>query len=129
MRLREGLRMSCYARDSLAREQSQRRHLRRLLEDARRVEGTELDQISGKHKRSSASEKVDHFAFVSLARIDHSKAARNGSMASNPTIGPDYSPDARVRAAFFAAAERSAGERFRAAARACLESASFETAV
>jgi len=34
---------------------------------------------------------------------------------------------ARVRAAFFAAAERSAAERLRAAARACFASASFDT--
>ena len=38
----------------------------------------------------------------------------------------DYSP--RVRAAFFAEAERSARLRFRAAARACLERASFDAA-
>jgi hypothetical protein len=35
---------------------------------------------------------------------------------------------ARVRAAFFAAAERCAGVRFRAALRACFESASFDAA-
>jgi hypothetical protein len=35
----------------------------------------------------------------------------------------------RVRAAFFAEADRCAGPRFRAAARACLESASFDAAV
>lgn len=44
------------------------------------------------------------------------------------TLPPRYEFLARVRAAFFAAADRAAGDRFRAAARACRERALFEAA-